>query len=387
MRRKINVLCTKLLRSNESRELLAELGAMSVKAKETSKTHESDLRVLRKGIELLEKGLLDRSEKSLSCLDHIDSSFEKIEDKIFSSHDEGQSTVLSDFRHLVPQLRQDMSELRSILNISRKRPATQKEEVSTLAPQQSAEGNARPAKVEQLLDEYQAALAKSQLEAQALRSKLSSCLDEKSALREELEEKTRALVSRTCDLCSLPLFDTDSNATRSLQNLKEEREADQIASARAREAATLKSLQHLESEVEVFSSSKASYEKQVTVLKAEAADMAKEVSSLREENTQLYRDHENLSAFGVKQKNEIDELKHLLSMQKKDIRAALAMLLSFKKGDSRADMKKPLHSGEGTSDFGTSEGEEESSHVLDTIEQEMAELDQELSILQKTSIA
>ena len=149
----------------------------------------------------------------------------------------------------------------------------------------------------------------------------------------------------------------------------------------------MKSLQHLESEVEVFSSSKASYEKQVTVLKAEAEDMAKEVSSLREENTQLYRDHENLSAFGVKQKNEIDELKHLLSMQKKDIRAALAMLLSFKKGDSRADMKKPFHSGEGTSDFGTSEGEEESSHVLDTIEQEMAELDQELSILQKTSIA
>ncbi len=125
-----------------------------------------------------------------------------------------------------------------------------------------------------------------------------------------------------------------------------------------------------------------SKQKHVAVLKGQVLDLERQVAALGERNDELYGENESLSAFGVKQKGDIDDLKDALLAQKRDIRSALAMLLPPADplwglrgvGGDAADSE----GGEDDRDDG-----EESSSTLDRIEQEMAQLDGDLLALQK----
>lgn len=101
----------------QNQKLAVELDDLSYKY-EKAKRHERDLRDLREGIEVLESGLRSRSEESMACLGKVDCALQAIEDRVLGSTEagEGGEDRLADFRHLVPQMRQDLAELRVKVN-------------------------------------------------------------------------------------------------------------------------------------------------------------------------------------------------------------------------------------------------------------------------------
>ena len=101
----------------QNQKLAVELDDLSHKY-EKAKRHERDLRDLREGIEVLESGLRSRSEESMACLGKVDCALQAIEDRVLGSTEagEGGEDRLADFRHLVPQMRQDLAELRVKVN-------------------------------------------------------------------------------------------------------------------------------------------------------------------------------------------------------------------------------------------------------------------------------
>ena len=188
----------------QNQKLAVELDDLSHKY-EKAKRHERDLRDLREGIEVLESGLRSRSEESMACLGKVDCALQAIEDRVLGSTEagEGGEDRLADFRHLVPQMRQDLAELRVKVNfgsgaqpLTPERPSTTELEgrsfAGAVSPDTTAESPS--SSTEKLLNEYQSALAKTQAEARGLRAKLNSCLGEKSALQQEVEKAFERLV-------------------------------------------------------------------------------------------------------------------------------------------------------------------------------------------------
>lgn len=187
----------------QNQKLAVELDDLSYKY-EKAKRHERDLRDLREGIEVLESGLRSRSEESMACLGKVDCALQAIEDRVLGSTEagEGGEDRLADFRHLVPQMRQDLAELRVKVNFGSgaqpptpERPSTTELEGRSFAGAVSPDTAESPSSsTEKLLNEYQSALAKTQAEARGLRAKLNSCLGEKSALQQEVEKAFERLV-------------------------------------------------------------------------------------------------------------------------------------------------------------------------------------------------
>ena len=188
----------------QNQKLAVELDDLSYKY-EKAKRHERDLRDLREGIEVLESGLRSRSEESMACLGKVDCALQAIEDRVLGSTEagEGGEDRLADFRHLVPQMRQDLAELRVKVNFgSGAQPPTPERHSTTELEGRSFAGAVSPdttaespsSSTEKLLNEYQSALAKTQAEARGLRAKLNSCLGEKSALQQEVEKAFERLV-------------------------------------------------------------------------------------------------------------------------------------------------------------------------------------------------
>ena len=327
--------------------------------------HERDLRTLREGVDMLEGGLRRRSEESTTSLRRIDGSLESIEDIVAIAETKGvEAADLAGLRSLVPQLRGEVNELKGKLGMGDAKGVSESNRADGDAEPNGADH--RPTHIqpevlspsssgtERLFNEYQSALAKSQAEAQALRAKLSSCLEEKSTLKQEVEEACKKL------------------------EMREKAEEDQISSAHAREASTLKTLRDLETQMSELVARKEEDGSAVATLTTQVMEAQERLMASEEENAQLCQDNENLSAFGAKQRKEMEELKQILALQKRDIRAALAVMTSFRSRarvagwEDDAEEEPPLAQVMG----------EESSSTLEAIEQEMTDLDLELSKLQ-----
>ena len=113
-------------------------------------------------------------------------------------------------------------------------------------------------------------------------------------------------------VCSL-LTCVFAHAQTAKQRLKEKEGADKLSSMHAREAHALESLHDLEGRVAELAKGQDSKAKRMAILEVRLAEAERQALNLKEENARLCEDNESLSAFGAKQKKEIDELKHLVS--------------------------------------------------------------------------
>lgn len=179
-------------------------------------------------------------------------------------------------------------------------------------------------------------------------------------------------------VCSL-LTCVFAHAQTAKQRLKEKEGADKLSSMHAREAHALESLHDLEGRVAELAKGQDSKAKRMAILEVRLAEAERQALNLKEENARLCEDNESLSAFGAKQKKEIDELKHLVSAQRQDIREALALIACGDLGAPRAKAEV----GGRTAEQELRLEDDESSGELEAIERAVTDLDFELNSISK----